>query len=515
MPVPGLTSRGTTSIFARSQYIAWPITLAAALAASSGLLAASPAGAQQPPAAGEQPDEVAPPEAEAGQEAGGQTVGEAVAQPAVEPQPAAEPEPAVKQPPAENAPPAPPVEPADPVEPDPEAERRLPQRLGPARIETGSGHLDLTFAFQILGTVMSEDTGDEYDTTFGVEPRRFRFYPRGAFLEDRFRFGVQLSTTPAALEILDWWMDGRILEQLQVRLGQYKVPFTRYRQQSFSKCLLVDWGNVTRPFGAERQIGLMLHNGDAGPQWQYAIGLFNGQNSRRAHGVGPADVYAVPLPNPSDLRAPGPLEDKWHPELVFRLQHNSHGIATLVPTDGRGGDLRHALALSASWDNLPDDAELTTRNDLLRLAPEILLKAYGAAFIGIVYVGVDKTAVNEETMLGTLGWLAELAYRFHSTWELAARFSRVDFLKALRDDARDHAAAQIAAATGTDEEQAVTDQYREAGASKATQELALGLNVYIVESDLKLQTDLALLTNYLDDDTRNDYRWRTQVQLAF
>jgi hypothetical protein len=509
VPVPGLTSRGTTSIFARSQYIAWPITLAAALAAPSGLLAASPAGAQQPPAAGEQPDEVAPPEAEAGQEAGGPVAEEAKGQDLVEPQPVAEPEPAAEQPPVETAPPAAAVEPAA------EAKKELPKRIGPARIETGSGHLDLAFAFQILGTVVIEDTRDKYDTTFGVEPRRFRFYPRGAFLEDRFRFGVQLSTTPTALEILDWWMDGRILEQLQVRLGQYKVPFTRYRQQSFSKCLLVDWGNVTRPFGAERQIGLMLHNGDARPQWQYAVGLFNGQNSRRAHGVGPADVYAVPLTNPSDLRAPGLLEDRWHPELVFRLQHNSHDIDTLVPTDGRGGDLRHALALSASWDNLPDDAELTTRNDLFRLAPEILLKAYGVAFIGVVYVGVEKTAMNEKTRLGTLGWLAELAYRFHPTWELAARFSRVDFMKALRDDARDHAAAQIAAAAGTDEEQAVTDRYREAGASKATQELSLGLNVYIVESDLKLQTDLVLLSDYLDDDTRNDYRWRTQMQLAF
>ena len=398
----------------------------------------------------------------------------------------------------------------------PGTEIHFPEKLGPARIEMGAGYLDLTLALQLLATVLSAATGVDRHTSFDVGPRRMRFYPRGSFLNRRLQFGVQLNATPGSLEILDWWIGVRLLEQLQVRSGQFKIPFTRYRYQSFSRCLLVDWGNLTRTFGAERQIGIMLHNSGSGPRWDYSLGLFNGQNSRRSHGLGPADVYAVPIANPSDLRNPGLLEDRWHPELVGRLMYNSGDLEVFVPSDRQRGEFRYLLALSASWDNLADDQDLMTRNDVLRLAPEVMLKAYGASLLAITYLGVEKTAMDEKSTLAMVGWLGELAYRFDRTWELAARFSRVDYLKDLREDAGEYAAAQIAAASGTEAEQALSAQLAQAGAIKADQEIAVGLNVYLVESELKLQTEVALLSAYLEGArTRNDYRWRTQLQLAF
>ncbi len=523
MPPPAPRTRYRTS---RCGPATHSLTAAAVLTAYClffSLLPSSPVFAQPTPSTEETVAEIVdssgrePTEIDDAQETGGNETPQPVpADPAslIKPPdgsaPVVDSEPVEPQPAARKEPPAP------AIEPEPGMDTALSEKLGPARIEMEAGYLDLKIAFQIIGTVISTDTGDDHDTSFKAEPRRFRLYPSGSFLDDRLRFGVQLSTTPVALEVLDWWMDGRLLEHVAIRLGQFKIPFTQYRQGSFSNRLLVDWGNVTRAFGAERQIGLMLHNGGARPEWEYAIGLFHGQNSRKAHGVGPADVYAVKLASPSDLRDPGPLEERWHPELAVRLQHNSEGIDTFAPTDKRRGELRHAFALSATWDNLPYDPELTTRNDLLRVAPEMLLKWMGVAAVAVVYLGVERTAAEQDTTLGMLGWLAELAYRFDRTWELSARFSRVDFLKALRNDARRLAEARIAAAAGTEEEETAMERYEEAGASQAAQELAVGLNVYIVESDLKLQTDLGLLTEYLDRaDARNDFRWRTQLQLAF
>jgi hypothetical protein len=78
----------------------------------------------------------------------------------------------------------------------------------------------------------------------------------------------------------------------QLRIGQCKVPFTRFRIQSFQRLTFADWPIVTKFFGGERQIGVTLHNGYEDPPVRaYVVGLLSGVNARASHGIGIATVY--------------------------------------------------------------------------------------------------------------------------------------------------------------------------------------------------------------------------------
>jgi hypothetical protein len=112
-----------------------------------------------------------------------------------------------------------------------------------------------------------------------------------------------------------------------------------------------------------------------------------------------------------------------------------------------------------------------------------------------------------------LGLTSELTYRFHPRFEVAARYSRVDTLDRLRDDARVRAQGIIASAD-PDDTDALTDQYAKAGRVRSQQEIGLGFNVYIIGRNLAWQSDVALVRMNLvgtDSDT-DEIRFRSQLQ---
>jgi len=412
-----------------------------------------------------------------------------------------------------------------------------PEKLGPAEIKSEVGVVRLGFYAQLLAVELSRDKGEDQDrdNSIEVEPRRIRWQLKSRFLEDRLRVELQINTVPKSLELLDYWGEWRILEQLQMRLGQYKEPFTRYRQQSFSSSLLADWAIVSSFFGADRQMGLMFHNRDARPRFEYALAVFSGQNMRKAQGVETANtVYGEKLESRSSLPRDSEISiDEWHPELELRIQHNSPDADPYNPSDNKRSALRHVESLSIAWDNVNNlntvggqevdravDQE-ATRDMMLRVSPEVLLKAYGFALVANFYLGVARMTQTSDNELAMLGYLVETAYRFNRFWEIAARFARIDFTKAPRDDASDRAQAIIASAEQDPDAQAMlADQYRNAGWVKTHQELTLGLNVYIVGTHLKWQTDASWLRKYRDNgigesDDRDDFRARTQMQFGF
>lgn len=406
-----------------------------------------------------------------------------------------------------------------------------PTRLGPAEIKSDNGAVRLEFAAQLLATWLNRDhgPGESRENLFEVEPRRIRWYLKGRWLGDRLRFGVQINTTPQLPELLDFWGEWRFFEQLQMQVGQFKEPFTRYRQGSFSETLLADWANVVDYFGADRQLGVMLHNKASQSRFEYALAVFSGQNMRASRGETQSKtVYGEKLDDPSFLpRDKGILIDEWHPELEARVQYNSPGAEPYKLSDDKRSGPRHVESLSAAWDNASNLSgvdgkkidrkrdEEATRDLLLRISPELLFKAWGLALHLGGYAGWAEMTQDGENRPAMLGTLAEAAYRFNRFWEAAACFSRVDFLQAYRRDARERAARLIAEEPRASDRAQLQDRYEDAGRIKATQEMLLGLNVYIVGDDLKTQTDFGWLREYRDDGGRDDWRWRLLMQLAF
>lgn len=92
-------------------------------------------------------------------------------------------------------------------------------------------------------------------------------------LSDR---GMRVSRSP----LLDFYVQFRQLRDLNVRIGQYKIPFSRERVISSGDLMFVDRSIVNREFTLDRDLGFDIRSRDlfgAGGRLHYYAGVFTGE----------------------------------------------------------------------------------------------------------------------------------------------------------------------------------------------------------------------------------------------
>lgn len=341
--------------------------------------------------------------------------------------------------------------------------------------------------------------------------RRLRPVVRGKFLGGDLTWLLHLNLVPGATELMDLWIGFRFTDQLRVQLGQAKVPYTRYRLNSFQHRPVVEWSYDTWYFGCERQIGITFHNGmSRPPPLEYQVGVYTGVNARASNGVGMARVYAAPRPSPSSLADPAPL-DAMHTEIAGHLAYNTGDIVVGRPSDLEGGPPRFSFGLSAAIDLDP-----VPRQDMrLRIAPEVEARLFGLALTGVFHLGlVDEVVGNRSFRPGVLGGLAQASYVFCECYEVALRYSVVHILGDLRRDARAWADAEIATADDAARADLVA-RHIETGRVLRHHEVDLGFNWYLYSTTLKWQVDVGWLLHEHLDGKRHEVQVRSHVQVAF
>jgi hypothetical protein len=393
-----------------------------------------------------------------------------------------------------------------------------------------TSRLRLRFLGQMLLEYTSTDAGAGGDrsSTLVTHARRIRPIVELNLLRPKLLFRLHMSTAPKSLEMMDYYFDLNVRECLKLRYGQYKVPFTLYRIESFQALTLVDWAIVTKGFGAERQMGLSIHNGyERPPRLGYALGVFTGVNARASHAIYLPKLYEEATPNPSDLSDPAPYAD-FHPEIFLILSYNRNGIDVSSGSDGSRSGFRYSAAVSAAWDLDP-----TPHQDLkLRLAPELLLKCRGSSLRTIGYAGFVELTGCDETDLGMLGALVESAYRFNGRYEIAARYATVDFTEALLDDASRYLATGGASADGRSSSltalpgplltagrcgtaEAPASALATGDRVRREEEYRIGFDVYLAGHSLKWQNDFGVLRHYYESRTLTDFSVRSQFQIIY
>jgi hypothetical protein len=358
------------------------------------------------------------------------------------------------------------------------------------------------------------DLSEDRATDNRVLARRIRPTLRGTLVTQELGYYLHLSTAPGALELMDFYIDYAMRPFLRARVGMWKIPFTRFRIGSFQNLTLVDWPVATTYFGAERQMGVAVHNGyEKTPRGlQYEAGVFTGANTRAAHAVGLSLLHGEQVKSASDLADPAPPASI-HPELVAHVAYNLGGIDACTDTDWTGGPLRLSAGLSAAWDLDPDRvADLS-----LRLAPEVLVKLRQLSLNLVLYLGFARRGESvTEQRVAMLGAVAQLSYLFAQRFELAARYTVIQIDATVADSARERADSLIYAETDIDRREALMVQYRDAGKARRDQEATLGVNLYLIGRSLKLQTDFSWLAHDEAGGGRShDLRLRSQLQLAF
>jgi len=393
--------------------------------------------------------------------------------------------------------------------------KEWPKEIKPFVIgdKDGPGTLRLAMTVQALIRLDFTDIDQpgkmEYESQ--AQLRRLRFYLSGHLITPDFTYQLHLSALPGSLELLDLYLDYQLHPQARLRAGLLKIPFTRYRTNSFSSLSMVDWFCVTEYFGAERQLGVILHNGYGKDGLiEYELGLLTGVASRPPHARGLSKLYGETMPNRSDLTSPS-IPTSIHPEIVAHVAWNHGGYQHAPEADIDGGAPRLSLGASVAWDARPVAYE-----DLsLRLSPEIWLKAYGLAlhvtgYFGFVALGRDLSYTN----LALAGAVARIGYCIKGRMEIAAQYAVVHATNEVRTDARARADSIIGAADPEDLD-TLTSKYESAGALRRKQEAGLGVTVFVIGQALKWTTEAVYVLTTSGGADRHDMRVRSQLQLAF
>jgi hypothetical protein len=397
---------------------------------------------------------------------------------------------------------------------DDSEERKLPTRLGPVRIPVGKTDdwigIGLATQMEFQYDQQLEGAGFSRESSATLEFRRIRFTLSSSFIDGRIRSRFQINLTPSAFELIDMWFAFTRFKFASFRIGQFKIPYDRYRAQSFASLSFVDWASTTRMFGSERQVGAEMLKSGGFLGLEYAIGIFSGVHARAAHGVGITEVYGEVPENASDFGF-GEVVSAFHPEIAARVAKNFGDIDTASNSDTlRTRYLRHSLGTGIAWDARPD----ATKDLGLRLSAEWLGKIRGVHMNVAGHVAWYKPWQGGKILFGPLGALAQAGYRFNQIWELAIRYSIVYLTPWLRSDARSYGDFQISNADPADTDQAVA-QYGRNGDQTFDQDLGLASSARVIGNSLKVVGEVTWQRQIWNTGARNGVRINAQLQLVF
>jgi hypothetical protein len=178
------------------------------------------------------------------------------------------------------------------------------------RTDDGSHAVTLGARLQVRSTLAARDD----DLAVDVQIRRLRLTWKGHTLAPWNRWAIQLAFSdddvdlnddgPARPAVADAFWNPTASANADVRVGQYKIPFSRRRISSTSTLMFVDRELLDDEFGLDRDRGANLRaslpGADGRPMLRTYLGIFRGQGREAALDVkttslSMARVEAFPL----------------------------------------------------------------------------------------------------------------------------------------------------------------------------------------------------------------------------
>jgi len=258
--------------------------------------------------------------------------------------------------------------------------------------EVESGDYSLRIGGLMQNRFVFEQTGDEQEAYFYVP--RAQLALRGSTAGD-ISWKMQTEFGNDSAKLKDFFIDLGFAGN-NLRIGQYKLPFSRQQLTSDSQLEFVGRAATDKEFGAGRDIGLQYYNhlrGNEGFEW--AVGIFNG------------DGY-----NASSSEA-----DLFTPRVVVRASYNNTDFDAYKEGDRAGGDLRYSVALGAIADiSTSDPVGQTIVGNL-----DFLAKTNGFCLSGSLYMD-DLTG----ELMQHWGGHVQAGYMLTDTWEPSLRYVMIE-----------------------------------------------------------------------------------------
>lgn len=318
------------------------------------------------------------------------------------------------------------------------------------------------------------------------EIRRARAQFDGHVFGDANRFKVELAFSPRDLGVtngvvtrtplLTWFVELAHLRDLTVRMGQYKVPYSRERVLSSGRLQLVDRSLANAEFNHDRDIGLDLRSYDLGGLgWLRAYaGLYMGEGRDLGGRNATADfnlhylgrIEVIPWEDPG--KSESDLTRSTSPRVLFGAAYAFHD---------RAQRLRGVLG------DRPVDGGTTSYHSA---TADLHVKASGWSAIGAFHWRRGRRYVEGSTPVDAArtgyGWNLQSGYLFGAApVELVARYSGVRGIGGAND----------------------TSLVRR-------DEVAVGVGYYFAGHPFKLQAD----THHRSGGPVDEMVYRAQLQLS-
>ena len=290
---------------------------------------------------------------------------------------------------------------------------------------------------QLRSTFTFSDTAQAANDT---QVRTLRLWLRGNVYDANIRYGIQLAFGANDFEagnaspIFDAYVELTHLRDLNVRVGQFFVPFDRARTIREFALQSVDRAQVVRELTLDRDIGVVIQSQDLGGEggrFGYHVGIFAGDGRNRfgAHPLGFLYVGRF------FVRPFGTFDDDQEGDLA-----RSENARLMI-----GG----AVAYNQSTDR-PNSTTGTPYTfgsfDTLHAEGDVVFKYAGFYFLGeVVFRQANQRSITrtnpmtmtDETVFSRDGWglLAQTSYNFGTVLDLAqlevwARYEQMESIGA-------------------------------------------------------------------------------------
>jgi phosphate-selective porin OprO/OprP len=284
-----------------------------------------------------------------------------------------------------------------------------------------------------------------------------------AFTED-LGYKLQVDFGRGAVALKDYYLDYRVADDVLVRLGQYKRPFSRQQITSSGNLEFVDRAITNNEYNAERDVGFMMHNNyEKSPMLEWAVGVFNGTGENLV-----------------------PVTGDFSPAVVGRVGYNQGDVKGYSEADLDGGPLRFGVGASVlgflTDIDIPDDPDPPINRSGIRAELDYIVKVEGFSTTGGVYFATVQDGADFLEQTGdSVGVHVQVGYTVDKTHQVAGRYSLI---------------APQADGEGN------------------LQEVSLVYSLYQFSHNFKWQTDVTL---GLDEgqDPGDDIQVRSQAQLSF
>ena len=342
---------------------------------------------------------------------------------------------------------------------------------------------DALFKLKLRGLLQVRGTATvplEETTTTSVTAaiQRAQFELGGNAFSKQLTFQLKTELGQGFTFVKDGWVNYAVAPGLfEIRVGQWKRPFSRQELTGDSKLGLVDRGLVNASFAAGRDLGVALHNDiDKSPGIEWAAGAFAGGTDKPTitgkaiqGDDGTLELDGVKLSNVPAMVTP---------TLVGRFGVNFGDVKGYCEADLDGGAPRGAIAASAlEAFEVGDGQRGTTQVEV-----DGMLKLYGADLSAAMFLSSAQTGASTfEQEPGSLGLHTQAGLLVFDVLHPALRY---DLVSRLDGSGEQH-------------------------------EIAAALAVLFFKQNVQLQADGAALLLRDVDGVHTSARVRTQLVLAF